>query len=187
MFLRLIALIYVLNLSCLVRASSNIDPNVFYNKIQVRSKEIKKFVDEFRKSEKYQKAWGLFSYGGWADKGQFWVFAEKEFPSVVFYSSYQYSRSVYQDGKMKYKRHFVSSQHSKNFFTFFSRNFNLLKDFHVKSFDAIKYQVVVLEKSSNKNYILYKKIIYFDDPSLKPKQSSGYSKIIKMFNGLIEK
>ena len=44
--------------------------------------------------------------------------------------------------------------------------------------------MVILNKSSD-NKIIYKKIVYFDDPQLSPSKTKEYSKLVKKFNDLI--
>jgi hypothetical protein len=160
-------------------ATQNIATNKHH---QIRPLEQKKFKTEFLQHKNYTSAVALFSYGGWTDDGQIWIFFEKN-KCILKYSSPHPTSAKFQDGMLKYNYHKVIKSKCmtiKNSFEFTKD----LDNYHVANFDAVKYQFVYIRK--NNNTIKEIKNIFFDNPKIRPSnKTKPYIKILKLIKSFL--
>lgn len=155
---------------------------------RVRVKEQEKFIEYFRNSKELLKAWGLFSYGGYLDDGQYKISLSAANNIFIHYSEpvTPGSHKNSQDGHMVYKALEINSS-KKLWQDFYSKLYDLEKDlvpFHITQFDGRVYEFLFLSKKE-KGSPLFLKRTFFDDPYLKKEGTENHQKLIELFKAFI--
>lgn len=156
-------------------------------KASIRPKEQDKFIQSFLESEKAEEAWGLFSYGGFTDAGQFKVFKQKKSIQIYFSSPQAMSgKKSARDGSIIYREFLLDKKDPawKDFEKTLSSLESDLEEFQITHFDAFQFDFLHLTKSKNKVNV---RRVYFDDPYLRKKKTQNLQKLLRAFDELVEK
>ena len=155
-------------------------------KATIREKEQDKFIQSFLKDKETEEAWGLFSYGGFSDAGQFKIFSKTK--RAFFYFSHEQLMSENksaQDGSIVYNE-FIFDKKDNRWKNFEQTVRNLgtnLEGFQITHFDAFQFDFLHLKKSNKKAYV---QRVYFDDPYLRDKGTKNLRNLLTAFNKLKE-
>ena len=148
----------------------------------VRKKEQAKFIGTFSDSKEFLEAWGLFSYGGFSDDGQFQIFeAQSHIHFHYAEASLLSGKKSSQDGHLKYKK-FRLQKTSSQWLEFNSNLQKLEKNlapFRITHFDGRIYDFLWLRK--NKEGVITSQRVYFDDPFLRMSETKSLQKLLSLF------
>jgi len=155
-------------------------------KATIREKEQDKFIQSFLKDKETEEAWGLFSYGGFSDAGQFKIFSRTK--TALFYFSREQlmnEKKSSQDGSIAYNEFTFekTDTHWKNFEQTVRNLGTNLEGFQITHFDAFQFDFVHLKKSNNKAFV---QRVYFDDPYLRDKGTKNLRDLLTAFTKLRE-
>ena len=125
------------------------------NKARIQIEQQQSFLSQLaNKEKKYKEAWGLFSYGGWSDRGSCWIF-KKNRGYELFYAKPNTSKFLpYEAINITQLTSFIAA----------TSEFDRETDFELKAFDGIQYEYVHY-KQTEEGPLLIKRI-FMNNPGI---------------------